>query len=488
MTERAEQYTVHKRVSISRRVFSNVFWLVLSEVTSKSLIFLGTVYLARELGKAGFGLFSLSLAVGIYFWVVSDAGVTGYGVREVARKKEQANELYNTLNSLRLVLSVILLLFFFIVLYLTDTPPEKRLILLAGAFYAVAYSVSSDWVFRGMEKMQYIFAGRITASLAFLVGIYMLVKGPSDTVEASFIYSCSVLAGSLTFLFILSRKLSIPFVFRISFREWMRHLRESFYFALNGIFNNLSLFIPVFFMGFWSSDEELGVFSAPHRLTMMVVRVGVLVIVALYPTLSSLYVSDMEKFRKVHAEFERLIVGIAMPVCIIATVFGRDIVVLLFGRPYIDSAGIFNILIWLVFLLVVRRSIGTSLLSAGFHRFNMFATGGGVLVVILLSTVLIPPYGGYGAALALTGGEIFTLILMSGLFRKKVYHSGFFLSFIKVSLMGAVMVMLFIALPFSRAVNVLIGVSAYTMLAFYTGILNKNTFRSLTGGRLAGSG
>jgi len=482
VTERAEQYTVRKRVSITRRVFSNVFWLVLSEVTSKSLIFLGTVYLARELGKAGFGLFSLSLAVGIYFWVVSDAGVTGYGVREVARRKEQANELYNTLNSLRLVLSVILLLAFFIVLHLTDTPPEKRLILLAGAFYAVAYSVSSDWVFRGMEKMQYIFAGRITASLGFLGGIYLVVKGPSDTVEASFIYSVSVLAGSLTFLFILWRKEGIPFVFRISFRDWGRHLRESFYFAINGIFNNLSLFIPVFFMGFLSSDEELGIFSAPHRLATMIISGGVLVIIALYPTLSSLYVTDMEKFRKLHREFERLIIGIAMPVCIIATVFSRDIVVLLFGEPYIDSAGIFNILIWLVFLLIIRRSIGTSLISAGFHRFNMFATGGGAAVVIVLSTVLIPGYGGYGAAAALTGGEIFILILMSELFRRKVYHSGFLLSFAKVFLMGAVMVALFIILPFPRVVNAMIGLSVYAVLAFYTGILNKKTFGALMSG------
>jgi len=478
----AEQYTVQGRVSITRRVFSNVFWLVLSEVTSKSLIFLGTVYLARELGKAGFGLFSLSLAVGVYFWVVSDAGVTGYGVRGVAQNKEQAKELYNTLNSLRLVLSVILLLFFYVVLYFTDTPPEKKLVLLAGAFYGVAYSVSSDWVFRGMEKMQYIFAGRITASLAFLGGIYLLVDGPSGTVAASFIYSCSVLAGSLVFLFILSRKLGIPFVFRISFREWGRHLRESFYFAINGIFNNLSLFIPVFFMGFLSSDEDLGIFSAPHRLATMIISGGALVIIALYPTLSSLYVADRERFRKLHREFERLILGIAMPLCIIASVFSRDIVVFLFGKPYTDSAGIFNILIWLVFLLIVRRSIGTSLISAGFHRFNMFATGGGAAVVILLSTVLIPVYSGYGAAAALTGGEVFILILMSELFRRKVYRSGFLSSFVKVFLMGAIMTALFMILPFPRVVNVLIGLSVYTVLAFYSGILNKKTFGALMSG------
>ncbi len=463
-------------MSIAKRAFNNVFWLVLSEVTSKSLVFLGTVYLARVLGKAGFGLFSLSLAVGVYFGVVADIGVEAYGVRAVAQRREQTNELYNTLNSLRFILSIVLLVFFFVVLYFVNTPLEKKLILLAGAFYAVAYSLSSDWVFRGMEKMQYIFVGRITASLAFLGGIYLLVKGSSDTVEASFVYSSSVLVGSVTFLFLLFKKFRIPFVLRISFKEWGEHIKESFYFAINGLFNNLSLFIPVFFMGFWNSDEELGIFSAPHRLAMMVVRVGVLVIIALYPTLSSLYVTDRDRFKKVHTEFERLIVGIAMPLCIVATIFGKDIMLFLFGNPYIESGGIFNVLIWLVFLLIVRRSIGNALLSAGFHRFNMFATGAGTAVVILLSTALIPGYGGYGAAAALTGGEIFTLVLMSGLFRRKVYHSHFFSSFIKVFLMGTLMVMLFIILPFPRVVNVLIGILVYAVLAFQVGILNKKTF------------
>jgi PST family polysaccharide transporter len=166
---------------IIKRAFNNIFWLFLSEACSRGLIFLGTIYLARVLGKAGFGLYSLALAVGVYFWIVVDMGVMVYGTREIARNKEKAAELYSLLNSLRFILAVTLFLIFCAVLYMVDMTPEKRLILIAGGFYVVGYSLSPDWVFRGLEKMQYIALGSIVTSFFFITGIYLLVKAPSDT-------------------------------------------------------------------------------------------------------------------------------------------------------------------------------------------------------------------------------------------------------------------------------------------------------------------
>lgn len=467
-------------MSITKRVFNNIFWLVLSEISSRTLIFLGTIYLARILGKAGFGLYSLSLAVGVCVWMVADMGVTGYGTREIARNKEKATELYNTLNSLRFFLAISLFLIFCGVLYLINIPLEKKLILLAGAFYAVAYSLSTDWVFRGLEKMQYLVLGGATAPLFFLGCIYLLVNTPSDTLFAAVIYSCSFIVGSLSFIFLLHKKLKMPFSLRISFASWRVHIKESFYFAVNGVFDRIAIFIPIFFMGFWSTNEELGIFSAPHRLTMMGIHMGGLILSGLYPTLSGLYVTDRDNFKKTHARFQELIVAITMPVCIIATVFGKDIIVLFFGALYADSGGILSVLIWLIFLAVVRRTFGSALLSAGFQRFNMIATGTGVVIITLTSIALIPKYSGYGAVWALIGGEIFTLVIMCRLFRKKVYHSDIYKSyFVKVFFASIVMGLLLINLPFSVIPSVLIGLLVYGLLSLSIGIVSKKSIQQV---------
>jgi O-antigen/teichoic acid export membrane protein len=224
----------------------------------------------------------------------------------------------------------------------------------------------------------------------------------------------------------------MPFNLRISFKKWKLHIKESIYFTINAAFNKIYIFIPIFFMGLWNTPEDLGLFSAPHRLAIVVTQGAALLTTGLYPTLSSLYIKDKNAYKKIFLNFQKLIIILAMPICIIATVFSREIITLLFGSGYTNSVGVFNVLIWFSFLMILRSTYGHGLLSAGFHRFNTIATGSGMFVIILLSIFLIHKYSGYGAAFALIIGEISTLILMAGLFRTKVQiHSDLFKNYLQ---------------------------------------------------------
>jgi O-antigen/teichoic acid export membrane protein len=467
-------------MSITNRVFSNIFYLTLSEASSRIIIFIGTVYLARVLGKAGFGSFSLSLAVATYFWMVADMGVERYGTREIAKNKDITGELYNILNSLRLFLATTLFLIFSFVLYFIDMPLDNKITLLAGAFYAVAFSLSTDWIFRGIEKMQYILVGRLITSVLFVGGIYLFVKAPSDTMFATSIYSCSFLVGSLSFMGLLHRKLDISFSFKITFSKWWVYIKESFYFALIGFFFSFFIFVPILFMGFLSTPDELGIFSASHRLTLVIIQGGLLITLAYYPTLSYLYISDMDQFRKLHARFQRIIIGLALPACTIGAVLSGDIILLLYGASYIDSKGILNILIWLSFLVLIRASFVNTLLSANFHRTTMIVNAIGTIFIILFSLLLIPNYGGYGAAWSLVISEIITLILIAGLFSKKIYRTDVFnLYFIKIVCASAIMGLVMMSLHISLILNLFVGIVVYCILALFLGIITRKSIHQV---------
>lgn len=467
-------------MSLTKRIFRNVFWLSLSEVSSRALIFISTVYLARTLQEAGFGLFSLSMAVGALSWVVVDMGITAYGTREIAWKRERANELCSVLNSLRITLAVVLFPIFCGVLYFISVPIQTKFVLMAGAFYAVACSFSVDWVLRGLEKMQFILAGRLISALIFVSGINLLVKIPSDTLLAAIIYSFSFLIGSLAFIIILTRKFKISFSMTLSFKDWRDHIRKSFYFSINDIFNQVSILIPIFFMGFWSTHEDIGIFSAPHRLILLVANAAGLIMESLYPTFSNLYVTEKEKFKNTFIRIQKMMTGIAIPIVIIITYMSKEIIQFIYGTSYTSGVMIFNVLIWFVFLIVIRRNTGITLFSAGFQRGNMFATGTGMIVIILTSIVLIPKYAGYGAAWALLAGEAVTLILITVLFIKNVFYSDFFTAYLlKVLFSGLIMYLLVKNLPFPKLFNLVAGIIVYGLIASCFGIVNKKTFQNL---------
>lgn len=467
-------------MTITKRIFNNVFWLAVSEVSSRALIFLGTIYLARTLGKAGFGLYSLSLAIGIYFWAAVDMGVSGYGTREVAQNKNSAGDLYSNLNSLRFFLASGLFLVFCGILYFINIPYEKKLVFLAGAFYAVANSLSADWVLRGLEKMQYILHARTATSLFFLVCVYLTVKSSSDVINASVVYAISFLVGSITFMIILYQKFEMVFSLKVYFEQWIKHIKESIYFAINGVFNSISLFMPIIFMGLWNTHEEIGIFSAPHRLIVMLINMIGLLIWGLSPTLSNLYVTDKDSFRKVFDNFIKFIIALVVPVCIIAVFWSENIIKFLYGNSYADSKNIFNILIVFTFLSLVRYSYGNALISAGIHRLNMVATAVGATMVLLVSTILIPKYSSYGAAWALIGGEIFTLIIMVCLFVKKVYCSNYFMTYmVKVFFTGMVMGLTLMNIHFSMISTTFLGILIYGFLTFSLGVVNKKTIKQV---------
>lgn len=279
---------------------------------------------------------------------------------------------------------------------------------------------------------------------------------------------------------LLKQKLKIPFYFRITFGKWCLHVKESFYFAINNAFSSVSIFIPIFFLGIWSTPVDLGTFSAPQRLGTLIARAVGLITMALYPVFSNLYATDKDAFKKTHAKFQKIIVLVSLPFCIIATIYSKNIITFIFGNNYLDSAGIFSIFVWFSLLILLRSSFGTAVLSAGFQRFNMIATGTGMAINTLVCIVFIRPYSSYAAAWALVCGEIFTLILMSELFRRKLHDSEFLKFYlVKILLAGLVMGSVIKILYFSVFFGVIFGILVYVFLSFLLGIVSRKEIQKI---------
>lgn len=469
-------------MSIARRSFKNVAWLLAGEIGSKGLLFLGTAYLARVLGKAGFGLFSLSLAMGVYLWIIADLGVTGYGTREIARDRTKTTELYSVLNSLRLAAAAVLLLVLCGAVMLLDMPTEERLIFIAGGSYVLAFALSPEWVLRGMEQTNIVALGNVVVALLFVGGCFLLVKNVAGALWAALAYSGSFLAGSLLLMAVVKRTLGIPFAFRFRPGLWLLHLRESWYFGLNTAFNSITVFIPLALMGLWCSADEIGAFSAPHWVAGTFIKTGGMIVLAMYPVLAALYYTDKDAFRRTHAGFQKTLLWILMPLCVAVTLFSRETAVLLFGEPYADSAALLTGMLWLSFLIVMRFTFSNALQSADFQRFCMTATGAGAAMVVVSGVLLVPRFGGAGAVGALLGGEAVVIALVVGLFWKKLGSPEVLgLPFLKILCVSCAVGVMLKMVPLPALPGAVVGIIAYGSLSIATGIIRKDTFRALVG-------
>jgi O-antigen/teichoic acid export membrane protein len=395
--------------SIVQRVTANFGWSLVSEGIGRGSFFLANIYLARVLGVSSFGLFILAQSLTFSFWVAVDLGTNMYGIREIARRKDDSADLINTLLTLRLVAGLAVFCFYSLSIWFVNISPSHRYVFWACGLYLLTYSLYTDWVAKGLEHFKYLTYGSLVSSLTFVFGILVLVRTEADVVVAATLWSVSFLFASLTLGYFLKNKIGLRYRLILDLRQWQYHLRESIFYTISGSLFVLYQYLPIFFLSLYFSTYEVGVFAASSRVIMTICSAGFLLPMAFYPILADLYVNDKKNFYSLQRKFQKVMAVIGMPPAILGTIFAHDIIMLLFGEQYLQSVGLFRIMVWMIPIFFIRFTYGSVLLATGFQRHQIIAAMIGLIIILVLAFILIPTKGPIGAALAALFTELFLI-------------------------------------------------------------------------------
>lgn len=460
--------------SFSLRISSNFFWLFVSEVVSKGLIFIGTLYLARVLGPGGFGLYSLSLSVAIYLWFVADLGISLYGAREVAKDRARVQEFFQLLNSMRIFTALALFLMLAIIIFFIPISLVTKKVIIAGSLYVIAYAFSSDWLLCGIERIQYIVLGKMLLACTFLFGIFFFVHHPHDVVMAAFFYSIAHFCGSATLLVVLKKKLNINFKPTFSWSLWKNHLKESWHFIALSTLGYIIAPLIIILLGVLRTSESIGFFSAPHRIIMLILGFMGIFSLSFYPVLADYYVHLPKTFLRIQDIFQKVMITLGLPIGIAGFILSKDIIYFLLGSEYETSIGIFNILIWLVPLNFIRVSYSCTLLATGFQSLYLMSLGISFVAGIALCVPLISIWGIIGASIALLFQNCILLILVVWMFQKNFRPLSFLDSFfIKALGINIVMGMAVYCIKINIFGKIALGIVLYCFLVFFIKLITR---------------
>lgn len=397
---------------IAHRIVSNFAWSVLSEAIGKGIFFLANIYLARILKVDNYGLFSLAQTVVLYFWLAVDLGTNMYSIREIAKNKENAEAIINPILTLRAVAGLAVFSIYILSIYIVGVDDNNKLAFIGCGLYLLTYSFYSDWALKGLEQFKYIAYGSLVSSIIFILGIYFIVNDITDAGVASFIWSISYFFGSASLLYFIYKKLKINLRPSFDLQVIFKHLRESIYFTFSGTMLALYQYFPILFLGVVYSTYEVGVFSAPYRIVMTVCHAGFIIAMSYYPVFAELNDNDNERFKHTQTKILWIVIAIGMVIAIPATIWGSLIISILLGGDFAGSVFIFQILIWLFPLYLIRHLIGTVLFASGLQGEFLKATSVGALFMITVGAKLIHTYGSLGASFSLLIAESVVIIVM----------------------------------------------------------------------------
>ena len=186
---------------------------------------------------------------------------------------------------------------------------------------------------------------------------------------------------------------------------------------LSGLVIAIYLRIDQIMLAAMAGDAAVGVYSVAARLA----EVWYFVPMALASSTLPALIQSRERSR---AEFTRrterlftIMVLLSVAVAIPMTLLARPVVLFLYGREYAGSVVPLIVLAWtgvFVSLGVARESW---MLAEGLMTHSFATTAWGALINVLLNLVLIPRYGGLGAAFATLAAQIVAVSLATLLYR-----------------------------------------------------------------------
>lgn len=229
-------------------------------------------YVSRVLGPEGLGKVEFANSVVAYFVLFTSLGIPTYGIREIARtrdNKENYSTIVYELSSILAVTCVIgYVLYFGLIYFIPNFRSELYL------FFVVAPSIfftdfSYDWFFQGIENQSYVTKRYIFVKIIQVTLIVLLVKESSQYI----LYGGILIGinGCATIFNIIHLKKYLVRIKKNSL-NYKRHLKPIFAIFASAIAVSIYTNVDVTMVGLIVGDEAVGLYVTPNRIVRILIQ------------------------------------------------------------------------------------------------------------------------------------------------------------------------------------------------------------------------
>jgi len=393
-------------VSNGRRVLRNSLLRGAGFVLGSGLQFLTIVVVARYLGVAGFGRFSLVMAIGGLFQIVVDMGVRNVVVRDLAVDRERLAERVGVARTLVLLLSGASLAVV-AVLALAVFEGELRQALLIGgvAMLVTMYSLVYGSVLRAFEEMDLDIAGFVLHKLV-LVALVGVVAGTAWGLRGVFLAMLVANLCQLLYYQLLVRVRHGRTRLSGDLRAAWRLLEASFLLGVAELLRRSTWYADRLLLAALATPAALGLFTTAYKFVEAMRPLAMNLTLPLFPALSRMAVESRERLACAFERSLKFLAVAGLPPALLLAVYAERLVTLLFSQEFAGAAPALRLLAP-VLLLQLPAALFTYVFTAlGWQRAWGISAGLCLSVNLVMNLVLIPRFAASGAAVALLLSEL----------------------------------------------------------------------------------
>jgi O-antigen/teichoic acid export membrane protein len=404
------------------KYFKNTSWLFGEKILRMVVgLFVG-IWVARYLGPEQFGLFSYAQSLVGLFLALSVLGLDTIVIRELVDKKLKENELIGTAFYMKLMGAAIVFVILLIAINIMNANSIEKNMILIIAFSTVFQSFNViDMYFQSKVMSKFVvFSNSIMLFIGSIIKVLLIIN------EASLIYfAWAVLLDSLILTigliyFYSKHKIHKIKEYKFQFKIAKSLIYESWPIIIAGFASMINMKLGVILLGNMTNFETVGNYSAALKISELWFMIPALLGSSIYPAIISAKKVSYDFYRNRILTTVKLMLIFAIPFAITVSLLASFIVSFLYGNKFQDAEYYLAIHIWsgLPYVVLFAYSQVTYIEKITIvHLYTAFAT---ILINVLLNFILIPLYGGFGAAITSLVSAVIVSFFSIYLIEKKI--------------------------------------------------------------------
>ncbi len=395
--------------SLKRNALNNVYYKLFNVLFP--LIF--TSYVSHVLLADGVGKVATAQNVVQYFTIIAALGLPNYGIREIAKirnNKHEQNILFSELFLINFISTLICTIAYYLLIFRVDYFFKERALFIVVGLNIVLNFINVDWFYQGQEEYGYIASRSLTIKVLSLACIFIFVKNLDDYIIYGLISTLAVAGNYILNIFNLKRY-QIKFTFEnINIKQ---HLKPVFVLLGTSIAIELYTLVDTTMLSYLTTPEVVAYYSNSMKLIKVLITVITAIGGVLLPRLSYyMHLNELDKCSEIVNPVFKTMLYLFAPAGVGLILIADLVVPILFGQSFMPAVVTLQIGAVLIYALGFSNLFGTQvLLTFGEEKRLLLCTIMGALINITLNSLLIPIYEQNGAAVASVISEAVVTIL-----------------------------------------------------------------------------
>jgi O-antigen/teichoic acid export membrane protein len=377
-------------------------------------------YASRILGPRGIGAVNFIDSLTQYFLLFAALGVPIYGVREIAKVKDERDALNKTFSEIFIIhicsTGIFSVLYIGLILLIPMLHAQLDLVFIGLLILAFGF-LSLEWFFQGMEKFSYITKRTLLVRVSSIFLLFIFLKpGSQPFVYYAVLSTVYVFTGIINF-FSFRNYVSIV----TKDLNFKKHIKPLSIILGSTLAISVYIYMDNVILGFIKGESAVGYYSTAIRIVKIPFAFITAISAVMIPRISQAFKNgQIDSVRSLIDRSFNFICIVGIPIAFGIFVCSEFLIRTFAGEGFLNAITPLRILTPVILLVGMSNICGIQLLTPfGKEKLLLKAVLGGMLFSLVANFCLIPFFSFIGAAITNVLTE--TIVTLLTFFAVKKY-------------------------------------------------------------------